>query len=95
MRASAFDFRVDEPADWLTCDMAWRPLEVAALLAKLGRQGAARFLVANIKLPMKKKVEMIRRVRDILATGGWRDVRVRQLYHDRDEVTLGAWRLGK
>jgi 23S rRNA (cytidine2498-2'-O)-methyltransferase len=91
---SAFTFLPNEPADWLCCDMAWRPLEVAALLAKWGRRGAARFLVANIKLPMKKKVEMIRRVRDILATGGWRDVRVKQLYHDRDEVTLGAWRLG-
>ena len=24
--------------------------------------------------------------------GGWQDVRTRQLYHDRDEITLGAWR---
>jgi 23S rRNA (cytidine2498-2'-O)-methyltransferase len=94
VQASAFQWRPDVQADWLFCDMAWRPLEVAALLAKLGRQSAGRFLVANIKLPMKKKVEFIRRVREILATGGWRDVRVRQLYHDREEVTLGAWRLG-
>ncbi len=93
VHASAFTWLPDEPADWLLCDMAWRPLEVAALLAKWGRRGAARFLVANIKLPMKKKVDMIRRIREILATGGWRNVRVRQLYHDRDEVTLGAWRI--
>jgi 23S rRNA (cytidine2498-2'-O)-methyltransferase len=94
LQRSAFEFLPDEPADWLLCDMAWRPLEVAALLAKWGRRGAARFLIANIKLPMKKKVEMLGRVREILATGGWKNVRVRQLYHDRDEVTIGAWRLG-
>ena len=41
---------------------------------------------------MKKKVEYLGRVKEILATGGWRDLRVRQLYHDRDEVTLFAWR---
>ena len=92
-RANAFTYLPDEPADWLLCDMAWRPLEVATLLAKWGRRGAARFLVANIKLPMKQKVEMVRRVREIVESGGWREVRVRQLYHDRDEVTLGAWRL--
>ncbi len=95
VQASAFDWLPDEPADWLFCDMAWRPLEAAALLAKWGRRGAARFLVANIKLPMRKKVEFVRRVTEILATGGWRDVKVRQLYHDREEVTLGAWRLGR
>lgn len=93
-RQSAFQFTPDEPVDWLLCDMAWRPLEVAALLAKWGRRRWARFLIANIKLPMRRKVDMIRRVREILDSGGWRDLRVRQLYHDRDEVTLGAWHLG-
>ena len=93
-RRSAFDYAREEPVDWLFCDMAWRPLEVAALLARWGRQRMARFLVANIKLPMKRKVEMLTRVREILETGMWRDVHVRQLYHDRDEVTIYAWALG-
>ena len=90
---SAFQFTPDEAVDWLLCDMAWRPLEVAALLAKWGRRRWARFLIANIKLPMRRKVDMIRRVREILETGGWKDIRVRHLYHDRDEVTLAAWHL--
>jgi 23S rRNA (cytidine2498-2'-O)-methyltransferase len=38
VKASAFDFLPDEPVDWLLCDMAWRPLEVAQLLAKWGRR---------------------------------------------------------
>ena len=26
------------------------------------------------------------------AQGGWQNLRARQLYHDREEVTLSAWR---
>jgi 23S rRNA (cytidine2498-2'-O)-methyltransferase len=48
-------------------------------------------VVANIKLPMTKKAEIVARVRHILATeGDWKHIRVRQLYHDRDEITLSA-----
>ncbi|RZM31997.1 MAG: hypothetical protein EOP67_30055, partial [Sphingomonas sp.] len=36
-QASAFDFAPDEPVDWLFCDMAWRPIEVAQMLAFGGR----------------------------------------------------------
>jgi 23S rRNA (cytidine2498-2'-O)-methyltransferase len=92
VQASAFAFEPLEPADWLLCDMAWRPLEVAKLLARWGRRGWASFLVANLKLPMKRKAEMVMRLRAIVAEGGWRAVRTRQLYHDRDEVTLVAHR---
>ena len=88
---SAFTFAPDGEVDWLFCDMAWRPLEAAALLAKWGRKRWARMLVANIKLPMTKKVEIIARVRQVLEQeGNWKNVRVKQLYHDRDEITLSA-----
>jgi 23S rRNA (cytidine2498-2'-O)-methyltransferase len=93
VRADAFTFEPDEPVDWLFSDMAWRPLESAALLAKWARRGWARLVIANIKLPMKKKAEMLVRVREILEDGGWRNLRVRQLYHDREEVTIAAVRL--
>jgi len=91
VKRSAFEHAPEEPVDWLCCDMAWRPLEAAALLAKWGRRRWARALVANVKLPVKKKVEMLTRVRAILEEGGWRDVRMRHLYHDRDEATVAAW----
>lgn len=90
VKASAFDFEPDEPVDWLFCDMAWRPIEVAQMLARWARRHDATFLVANFKLPMKKKAEMVARIRQILESGGWRAVRARQLYHDRDEVTVVA-----
>jgi 23S rRNA (cytidine2498-2'-O)-methyltransferase len=93
VQESAFTFAPDEPVDWLFCDMAWRPLEVAALLAKWGRKRWARILVANIKLPMTRKAELLARVRAILEQeGDWRHVRTKQLYHDRDEITLSALR---
>lgn len=91
VQASAFDYAPEETIDWLLCDMAWRPLEVAALIAKWGRRVWARQLIANFKLPMKRKVDMVRRVLEILESAGWRGLRVRQLYHDRDEVTVFGW----
>lgn len=92
LRVNAFTFEPELPADWVLCDMAYRPLEVAALLAKWGRRRWAQFLLANIKLPMNRRVDMLARVREILTTGGWTGLRMRQLYHDRYEVTLTAWR---
>jgi len=93
-RGSAFNFEPEEPVDWLFCDMVWRPLEVAELLAKWGRRRWAQSLVANIKLPMKQKVAILARVDQTLEQGGWTDIRMRQLYHDRDEVTVTATRAG-
>lgn len=93
VQESAFSYAPEEPADWLFCDMAWRPLEVAQLLAKWGRRGWASHLVANIKLPMKDKNPILLRVRHILTEdGGWEGLVMRQLYHDRDEVTVTAHR---
>jgi 23S rRNA (cytidine2498-2'-O)-methyltransferase len=72
--------------------MAWRPLEVAQLLGKWARNGWANQLVSNIKLPMKDKLPTVLRVRHTLEGAGWTRVRMRQLYHDRDEVTVIAQR---
>lgn len=85
---NAFQFVPPEGVDWLFGDMVWRPLEVAALVARWGKNHWARFFVVNIKLAMKKKVEMIYRIKTILEEAGWRDVKARHLYHDRDEVTF-------
>ncbi|HZH78889.1 MAG TPA: 23S rRNA (cytidine(2498)-2'-O)-methyltransferase RlmM, partial [Archangium sp.] len=54
--------------------------------------GWATYLVANIKLPMKDKNPTLVRVRRILEQGGWERLTLRQLYHDRDEVTVTAHR---
>lgn len=89
---SAFDFQMPagETADWLLCDMAWRPMEVASLLAKWGRNRSARMLVANFKLPMKRKVPYAYQIIATLKKAGWKGLKARQLYHDRDEMTVFA-----
>lgn len=89
-RCSAFEFEPAEPAQWLFCDMAWRPLEVAQLLARWARRGWASQLVANLKLPMRGKVSVVERTRATLLDGGWKRLQFRHLYHDREEVTLLA-----
>ena len=81
-----------EGIDWLFCDMAWKPVEVARMLAKWARRNWARTLVSNVKLPMKQKASVVREVREVVHGGGWTHVRTRQLYHDRDEITLTAIR---
>lgn len=88
--ASAFDFEPEEMVDWLFCDMAWRPLEVAQLLGKWARRRWALHLVANLKLPMKDKLPVVATARGLLEAGGWRHVQTRQLYHDREEITVTA-----
>jgi 23S rRNA (cytidine2498-2'-O)-methyltransferase len=88
--SSAFDFEPDATVDFLLCDMAFRPLDVAALLGKWARRRWARALIANFKLPMKRRAEMARHLCAQLTEAGWKDVRSRQLYHDRDEITVCA-----
>ena len=78
VQESAFTFTPDESIDWLFCDMAWRPLEAAALLAKWGRKRWARIVVANIKLPMTKKAEIWARVRQDPGERGRVEARARQ-----------------
>lgn len=90
VQGNAFDYQPEEPVDWLFCDMAYRPLEVAQMLARWARRRDTRLLVANFKLPMKRKVEMIQRIRSLLTDSGFTSVRTRQLYHDREEITLTA-----
>lgn len=90
VRENAFDFRPDEPVDWLLCDMVHKPAEVARLIARWGREGLARLVVANLKLPMKKRVPAVAEACRVVRAGGWKDLRTRQLYHDRDEITLFA-----
>ena len=91
LQASAFEYAPEETLDWLLCDMAWRPREVAQLLAKWGRRAWARQAIVNFKLPMKKKAEMLRVITKTLEAAGWQGIRKRQLFHDRDEVTIAAW----
>lgn len=91
LREDGFRFRPRKPVDWLVCDMVERPRRVAELIAQWLSDGACRFAMFNLKLPMKKRFDETVLCLDIVH-GAADDVRARQLYHDREEITVFARR---
>jgi len=94
-REDGFRFRPGEPVDWMVCDIVEQPARVAELAARWLGEGWCRYAVFNLKLPMKKRYqeveECLARVRARLeATGRPFRLACKQLYHDREEVTVFA-----
>jgi len=92
LRADGLSWVPKRPVDWLVCDIVWQPATIASLVARWIGEGRARHAVFNLKLPMRKRYDEVRRceaiVRDALAKARVKHTLVlRQLYHDREEVT--------
>ena len=97
-RDDGFHFRPPEPVDWMVCDMVESPSKIARLAAKWIAEGWSRETIFNLKLPMKKRWEEVERCRGIIDEalgGGGYYLRMKQLYHDREEVTAYLARRGK
>ena len=94
VRADGFRYRPQKPVDWLVCDMVEQPRRVAALMAQWFAEGLCRHAIFNLKLPMKKRYEETQLYLDLLADAldGKADIRAKQLYHDREEITVFARR---
>ena len=93
LREDGFRYRPPQPVDWLVCDMVEQPRRVAVLVAQWLREGWCRYAIFNLKLPMKKRYGEVESCLAIVreAVGGDRaDVRAKQLYHDREEITVFA-----
>ncbi|WP_395643037.1 23S rRNA (cytidine(2498)-2'-O)-methyltransferase RlmM [Rudaea sp.] len=92
VRADGFRWRPQKPVDWLVCDMVEQPRRVATLIAQWLREGLCRHAIFNLKLPMKKRYDETRLCLDLLrdTLGAKADIRARQLYHDREEITAFA-----
>ncbi len=93
LREDGFRFRPRHPVDWLVCDMVEQPRRVAALVAEWFTAGLCQRAIFNLKLPMKKRVaaldEALAIVQDALDAAGLKyQMAVKQLYHDREEVTV-------
>jgi len=91
-RVDGFRFRPSRPVDWLVCDMVEQPRRIAELVARWLAERLCRRAIFNLKLPMKKRYDEVQLclaiVRDAL--GADADLRAKQLYHDREEVTVFA-----
>lgn len=92
LRADGFQWKPSQPLDWMVCDMVEQPRRVAERMATWFREGWCRHAVFNLKLPMKKRWDETRLCLDLFAEQSRRPVRVRakQLYHDREEITVFA-----
>jgi 23S rRNA (cytidine2498-2'-O)-methyltransferase len=91
-RVDGLTYRPRRPVDWMVCDIAEQPARIAALVGRWIAEGDARRTIFNLKLPMKKRYDEVRRceaiIDEAIARRGVRHTLVlRQLYHDRAEVT--------
>lgn len=99
VRADGFAWQPERPVDWLLCDIVDKPARVADRMAIWLERGWARHAVFNLKLPMKRIWPF---VEDTIASltercaalHGRAELRVRQLYHDRNEITACIIRRG-
>nr|AGW45512.1 hypothetical protein [uncultured bacterium Lac36W] len=92
LRADGFSWQPKQMLDWMVCDMVEQPRRVAARMAEWFREGWCRQAVFNLKLPMKKRWDETTLCLDLFQQQAQRPltIRARQLYHDREEITVFA-----
>ena len=92
LRADGFNWQPQQPLDWMVCDMVEQPRRVAERMATWLREGWCRHTVFNLKLPKKKRWQETQLCLDLFAQQSEKPltIRAKQLYHDREEITVFA-----
>ncbi len=90
LRADGFSWQPPYPLDWMVCDMVEQPRRVAERMATWFREGWCRQAIFNLKLPMKKRWQETQLCLDLFASQAGKPliIRAKQLYHDREEITV-------
>lgn len=93
VREDGFRYQPAKSVDWMVCDIVDKPKKVTALVARWLVNGWCRQAIFNLKLPMKKRYQEVQQcllmLHDELAQAGIEAIiRCKQLYHDREEVTV-------
>ena len=93
LKQDGFKYAPRKAVDWLVCDMVEKPSKVATLIGDWFAAGWCKHAIFNLKLPMKQRVVALDS-----ALGGIRQrldeeginyhMMAKQLYHDREEVTV-------
>ena len=96
LRADGFMWQPRRRLDWMVCDMVEQPRRVAERMATWFREDWCRHAVFNLKLPMKKRWDETRICLEAFEHGSHRKltIRARQLFHDREEITVFAMPAG-
>ena len=92
LRVDGLTYLPHRPVDWLVCDIAEQPSRIAGLVARWIGEGYAARAIFNLKLPMKKRYDEVKRCEAIIcqaleAARTRHALVLRQLYHDREEIT--------
>ncbi len=92
-KEDGFRFTPKKPVQWMVCDMVEKPLRIAKLVLHWAQQNFAQNFIFNLKLPMKKRLEEVNiclnLIKDELDNReGHYIIECKQLYHDREEVTV-------
>jgi 23S rRNA (cytidine2498-2'-O)-methyltransferase len=93
LKQDGFKYAPRKAVDWLVCDMVEKPSRVAVLIGAWFAEGRCKHAIFNLKLPMKRRVAALDSalgdIRKRLDDEGI-DHRMiaKQLYHDREEVTV-------
>jgi len=97
LRADGFSWQPAQPLDWMVCDMVEQPRRVAERMASWVREGWCRHAIFNLKLPMKKRWQETQLCLDLFAQHAQKPltIRAKQLYHDREEITVLAMQAGR
>ena len=92
LRADGFNWQPQQPLDWMVCDMVEQPRRVAERMATWFREGWCQHALFNLKLPMKKRWQETQLCLDLFAQQSEKPltIRAKQLYHDREEITVFA-----
>ena len=92
LKVDGFTWKPKKPVEWMVCDMVEQPSRIAPLMAEWVASGRCRRSIFNLKLPMKRRYEEIERCRALIdqrmRAGNIKYIlRIKHLYHDREEVT--------
>jgi 23S rRNA (cytidine2498-2'-O)-methyltransferase len=92
LRADGFGWQPPRALDWMVCDMVEQPRRVAERMATWLREGWCRHAIFNLKLPMKKRWQETQVALQAFVEQSQQPLtlRARQLYHDREEITVFA-----
>jgi len=92
VRGDGFTYTPKRPVDWMVSDIVEQPSRIAKLAGQWVAKQWCRYTIFNLKLPMNKRYEEVCRCREIIASELVRVnkkpvLAIKQLYHDREEVT--------
>ncbi|MHA7963333.1 SAM-dependent methyltransferase [Paenibacillus sp. CAU 1782] len=91
LKINASEIKLEKGSyDLLVCDMSWSPMQMSRLVLDLRDSLApGAKAIITVKLMHRKPLQSIREVKERLGTG-FHILRSKQLFHNREEITLFA-----